>query len=559
MKPVDRSAPPTQPPQRIKNKLNMKKIFCLISLILIVFLEQVSAQKENMKPIERSVGSLHISIDPRMELLTAAQLISHAFYIDRNKFYSQEAIAYFKSFSSEEVVAQTDYLEQNHTFGADAPPEFMLYLSQVPELERQMAFSERLIERGGGIENLEQYKKTIKQFAEVSNFENFWNSRIPLYNQILDLTVAEMGEIDLVKVMEDYFNETQESYNVILSPAFSGGCGPKIPAKNGKYDIYACLTTWYEKDGIPYMAMEALRDYIWHEWGHSFVNPLTEKYRDRVDASSKLLEPIAKKQAGLAYPYWYQSVNEHIIRAIHVRLLEFHSDSQQAKTMLNNELSMRFIYIEPLIEKLKDFEKQRDEKGITFTEYYPELINLFDSLLKSEYWKQIDLNFKGPITKALGESMQAFIYPTQDSDTASLISIQNYITRIFNMSQLRNGLLLADTTALKTDLSDYGIRAYGTIESNLFLKQYAHLFPFKIENETIYADKEYTDPNIRLLTCFPNPYNSETGMFVCTAISNKVFQNSVLFSDGDLDYILLIDSETILSKGVYKKDGRWEF
>jgi hypothetical protein len=536
----------------------MKKIFCLFSLIAVTFCVQVSAQKENMKPIERYVGNLKISIDPRMELLTAVQLISNAFYIDRNKPYSQEVITYFKSFSSEEIVAQTDSLEQNHTFGADAPPEFMLYLSQVPQLEQQKAFSERLLERGGGAENLEQYRKAIKHFAEVSNFEDFWNSRIPLYNQILDLTVAEMGGIDLVKVLENYYNETQESYNVILSPSFSGGYGPKIPAKNGKYDIYACLTTWYEKDGIPYMAMEDLRDYVWHEWSHSFVNHLTEKYRDRVNASSKLLEPIAKKQAGQAYPFWYGSVNEHIIRAVHVRLLELYSDSQKTKTMLNNELDKRFIYIEPLIEKLKDFEKQRDEKGITFTEYYPELINLFDSLLKIEYWKQIDMNFKGPITKALGETLQAFIYPTQDSDTASLISIQNYITRIFNMSQLRNGLLLADTTALKTDLSDYGIRAYGTIESNLFLKQYAHLFPFKIENETIYADKEYTDPNIRLLSCFPNPYNSETGMFVCTAISNKVFQNSVSFS-GDVDYILLIDSETILNKGVYKKEGKWEY
>jgi len=536
----------------------MKKIFCLISLILIVFLGQVSAQKESMKPIERSVGSLHISIDPRMELLTAIQLLSNTSWIDRNKSYSQEVITYFESFSSEEAVAQTDYLEQIHTFGADAPPEFMLYLSQVPELKQQMDFSERLLERSGGAENLELYKKAVKHFAEISNFEDFWNSRISLYNQILDLTVAEMGGIDLVKVMEDYYNETQESYNVILSPSFSGGYGPKVPAKNGKYDIYACLTAWFEKDGIPYMAMEALRDYIWHEWGHSFVNHLTEKYIDRVNASSKLLEPITKKQAGQAYRYWYQSVNEHIIRAIHVRLLELHSDSQQAKTMLDNELRMRFIYIEPLIEKLKDFENQRDKNGITFSEYYPELINAFDSLLKIEYWKQIDMNFKGPIVEVMKENQQAFIYPTQDSDTESLKIIQDYATKIFNTLQLRNSLLLADTTALKTDLSDYGIRVYGTIESNLFLQHYASLFPFKIENGTIYADKEYTDSNIRLFACLPNPYNSETGMLVCTGISNNAYQNPVSIS-GDVDYILLLDSERILSKGVFKKDEKWEF
>jgi len=73
----------------------MKKILCLLSLA-IIFSGQLSAQKENMKPIERSVGCLHISIDPRMELLTAIQLLSNTSWIDRNKAYSQEAIAYFK-------------------------------------------------------------------------------------------------------------------------------------------------------------------------------------------------------------------------------------------------------------------------------------------------------------------------------------------------------------------------------------------------------------------------------------------------------------------------------
>jgi len=512
-----------------------------------------------INPIVRSVGNLKISIDPRMELLNAAQLLSNTPYIDRQKFYSQEAITYFKPFSLEKVVAQTDELIQgDYSFGLDAPPEFMLHLSQVPELKQQIPFTERLLERGGGAENLEKYRSALKQFAEVSNFENFWNSRIPLYNQILDLTIAEMGEIDLVKILEDYYNETQASYNIILSPAFSGGYGPRIPNKNGKLDIYACITTFFEKEGIPYMNMRELRNYIWHEWGHSFVNPLTEKYKDKVMTSEKLLEPIAKKQAGRAYPYWNMSVNEHIIRAIHVRLLELYADSQQAKEMLENELGMRFIYIVPLIEKLKEFEKQRDEKGITFSEFYPQLLNLFENLLKMEYWKQVDMSFKGPIVEVYKEPQRAFIYPTQDSNAESLKTIQDYAAKIFNMSQLRNGLLLADTTALHTDLSDYGISAYGTIESNLFLKQYAHLLPFKIENETIYADKEYTDPNLRLMFCVPNPQNSETGMIVFTAISNSAYQNSVRISM-DTDYLLFLDSENILSKGFFKKNGKWEF
>jgi hypothetical protein len=50
------------------------------------------------------------------------------------------------------------------------------------------------------------------------------------------------------------------------------------------------------------------------------------------------------------------------------------------------------------------------------------------------------------------------------------------------------------------------------------------------------------------------------GMLVCTGISNSAYQNPVSFSS-DVDYILLVDSENVLSRGVYKKngDGKWEF
>jgi hypothetical protein len=58
---------------------------------------------------------------------------------------------------------------------------------------------------------------------------------------------------------------------------------------------------------------------------------------------------------------------------------------QQSKELLKNELGQRFIYIEPLFEKLKDFEIQRDKNNITFSEFCPELLNVLDSLQKIEY------------------------------------------------------------------------------------------------------------------------------------------------------------------------------
>jgi len=190
----------------------MKKSYSFLILILFLFLNQCSVKEVTIQPIERTVGKLQISVDPRMEILSTVQLLSNYPVISRDEAYSKDILNYFESFSSHEAVKMTDSLLQKYGFAFDAPVAFMLFLSQPPELEQKITFTDYLMERSGRGDNLEQYRKSIKRFAEISNFETFWNSKIPFYNQILDLTISDIGEIDLIKVLEDYFNEAFDYY-----------------------------------------------------------------------------------------------------------------------------------------------------------------------------------------------------------------------------------------------------------------------------------------------------------------------------------------------------------
>ena len=545
----------------------MKKSNSFLSLILFLCLNQCLVYGTNIQPIERSVGNLHISIDPRIELLASIHsLSSNRDLVNRDLSYSKDIINYFKAFSSHESVKLTESLRQEYGFSYDAPVGFMAYLSQPAELEQQIPYSDYLLGRSGKGDNLEKYRKSIKHFSEISNFEAFWNSKISFYNQILDMTIANMEGKDLVKVLENYYNETQESYNIIITPAFMGGKGATISGIDGKDNIYAFVSTTNMKDNIPYLDLNSLYYYVWHEFGHSYVNPLTEKHANRVNSTNKLFDPIKDEMSKQHYPNWSTCVNEHIIRAVQIRLLELNLGVQQSNALLNNEIRNRFIYIEPLIEKLKDFENRRDKNHLTFSEFYPELLNVLDSLQKVEYWKQVNPNnFVGPISSVfmvggVWEKKLAIIYPTDDLDTEALKIVQNYVSLIFDrFFNPRGGILLADTTALKTDLSEYGILVYGTIESNLFLKRYASTFPFKIENQTIYADKEYTDKNVKFITCVPNPLNNKKGMAIYTALSNEAIQDINSVNHGQEDYILFLNRETVINRGFYKKEDKWKF
>ena len=144
-----------------------------------------------------------------------------------------------------------------------------------------------MIGRAGGEKNLKEYGENMKYFAEKSNFAAFWNSKIPFYNQILDLTIADMGDKDLVKVVEEYFNETQDSYNIIISPAFMGGYGVKDsellfePIKNRmSKQAYGSWETCVNEHELLNLLDTLLSIEYWKEVTRIFTGPINAVYNN---------------------------------------------------------------------------------------------------------------------------------------------------------------------------------------------------------------------------------------------------------------------------------------
>ncbi len=528
----------------------------LIFLIPLFFLNGVCAIGQQLVPISRTVGKLKITVDPRMELLSAVQVISDYSTINRKTPYSKELMTFFSKNNAHEASILTHQLESEYGFAYDAPVNLMLCLSQVPELKAVHPFPARLIERSNGINNLEKYSKALHHFAIESNFAEFWNSKKSFYQKMVDYTADDLADFDPVGKLENYFNESKNSYTVTLSPSFAGGYGIRIPTQKNNFDTYACLNVLDMKDNIPYYNKLGLSYFLWHEFSHSFVNPLTEKYKSQIEASSKLYCPLENEMKAMACYNWGNCVNEHIIRAIFIRILSTYGSEDETKIQLSREKSLRFAYIEPLIAKLEQFEHERQTKNITFTQYYPKLISVFDSLALTDNEKLLHPLFCGPISSVLGSNKIVIIYPTNDPDTAALRNIFNYTSRIQKMKS-DVSIIRSDTEALNMDLSDYSIMAYGTIESNLFLKKHMETFPFRITNNAIYTDKKHEGTNLRLITCLPNPYNDKKGMMVNTATNNNSISGvSNPFTD---DYLVFENIENILQKGIYIKGETWSF
>ena len=327
---------------------------------------------------------LKVSVDPRIELLLVVQLLSEydvltkfdiGFISTVNDWFSSDsqhgAVKMFRDITSEEIYS-------------DAYPTAMLYLSDPPELRQMPSFDNQtdthIAHAFGGINKVSKFAALLRDFVAQSNYMEFFTTNRGYYDSLTSKLSEEMSRIDCIDVLERYFGMSQNSYNLILSPLLhAGGFGPRVSTRDGALDVYSIIGPLSAVAGMPMFGTGLpLLANIWHEFGHSFVNPLTESHYDRVSRCTHLYEPIQPAMKKMGYSSWGNCVNEHVIRAVVVRLVHQELDPEAADELLETERDRSFAYIDPLCDQLSRYETCRDQYQ-NLGDFYPELLAAFDA------------------------------------------------------------------------------------------------------------------------------------------------------------------------------------
>lgn len=93
------------------------------------------------------------------------------------------------------------------------------------------------------------------------------------------------------------------------------------------------------------------------------------------------------------------------------------------------------------------------------------------------------------------------ILPSQTENPTTLERLKKYISNTIN------GIIIADTTALRMDLSRYDLYAYGSLKSNLWLKKYTSEFPIRIYDDRIETDTIIQGNDLIATIAWNNPIN----------------------------------------------------
>ncbi|MBN2410593.1 DUF4932 domain-containing protein [candidate division KSB1 bacterium] len=543
----------------------MKCGFKIFLTILVLLITDFSYGQNNIdnyfknnqfKVFKHEIKGVEIKIDPRIEFFQVINLVGGNPAINTTEMnYKLDIIRYFEKYKNNEALG---YLKNN--FGKfftsiDGPYSFLLCLNN------DFTFREDVVNnKWRDLPEIDTYLKMMRVFLAETDFVRFFNDQENFYNLVLTNTDFTLNDFDEKNRILDYFgieNADEHKFCLILNFLGFGNFGKGFFTPNGE-EHYAIVSASSGNGSIPVFEKNKILALMWHEFGHSFSNPLVDKYWDDFNNLSNLLEPIKQSMAGQFYRDWHSVVYEHMVRAVTCRLGAIKYSEDFAQVNLNRiELGQKFIYTVPIISALHKYEQSRSRYP-NLDSFMPEIITALNSVNQDSInkWLSMALQIREPDISDIPSNGEIYnrdnrllILATNEEDSAADKRLKEFVAK-----SCTNYKTVADTTALEMDLSGYNLFAIGTPWGNKFIEKYMTLLPVKITRQGLVAHNVYEGNGYAFITGWINPFNADNIMVIYTAQNPDDLVNFTWIPRGGTDYQIVKNMIT-LREDDYKRNN----
>lgn len=526
------------------------KQFLIILLIVLLssFTGETTPPYSNESPFT-------VKVDKRIELYFVTAYISDSFFkrwlTVNDENYAKDLDNYFAEFKSHPAVT---FFEE--TWKRDMsnyiPPEIMIYLSGSLEEQKDLKIPQEIIDHIGGSDKKDEFIKLISDFSRASNYDEFYSLHQNYYTSLSSKVLKLMKKKNCIPRLNEFYGIEHNHYYALLVPflGVGNGYGPSIESDNGEKDVF-CLFSPYQED-------EQIINLLWHEFGHSFVNPVVAKNLIKVNERKDLYDPISSSMQPL-YTDWENSLSEHLVRVNTTELIRSEYGKRTAKQHIRGHESQGFIYMKPFTALIENYERNRSDYP-TFEAYFPQILDHLNTMKASDYLVR-DVGFQGPMN-AISKGVTNIIVPTNELSNEIEEKIREYTGHIKKFLEERYSTeihVITDLEAIEADLSDGDIWVYGTLNGNLWLKDHIEEFPFIINENKIIADKTYKGNNLLFICAWPNFQNKNRGIVIHTAQRAEDIWGINGINHGPSDFIV-IKGDKGIGSGDFDKDGdKWIF
>ena len=228
----------------------------------------------------KNINGLNIIINKNLELMLAIHSIflkHHPEYIEEFDFIEIPPISYIdeldkviNSIEHQELINDLiEFKDQSECF------EIALALNENYELDNNANLN-KIYESLGKV-NLFEFVNRFKMYAQKINWDNFYKSHQEFYIQLYSQFCEFPKNLDL-NDLKRFYGDTKFKYNFIPSILMNGGFGIRS-LDNNIYYIKG-IQWWDEKNGF-YLDNIFLLECLFHEFSHSYINPLIDKYYNK--------------------------------------------------------------------------------------------------------------------------------------------------------------------------------------------------------------------------------------------------------------------------------------
>lgn len=500
----------------------------LLTALATISFSQNKLTSKKFETCQFNQNGFTFSIDPRIELWNTMGMLLGYPNINSSEFsYKKEVLQTFSKYNNHKTVQHFFSFVKK---GWDLGYPFIFFLHFDKDLNfHTEGFNESnakmFSDRMGGIDSLVQLAKEIKVFAKEIDFVDFFNSHKDFYTLVLNNMKYNARDFDEKKRIEDFYGEKKQSYNVILNVLEgAGNFGIVVPDKTGE-NLYAVLASYSIVGDIPGFSVDfQFYNLIYHEFGHSFSNPLAIADSSVINKYANLYEPIKESMAGQAYPNWMTTVYEHLTRASSAMLAELKFGKEIAdEKFMKQEIGHKFIYAKRLKEKLDYYEAHRD-KYKAYKDFFSELMKAFDGITDEEIaarlkevnkMREPDVEYIPKSNNAKWDSTMVFIIPTHEKDEDANNAVKTFATD-FKSRVNEKIKIITDEEIKNTDLSNCDFIVFGTPEGNSFMKEHIKSLPIIIAPDHVLFKDLMHGKHFQITTSWLSPFNKNRVMMFYT-------------------------------------------
>ena len=321
-------------------------------------------------------------VDERVELLSIAFRLADCEEYSARRFpaYVNNIEAHFAAYKKHDLI---NYIKNNlrkNGIGFDAVMRMAISISEQHPFQPIIPFSKAIPEERWGKRRAHKFLKLLNEFYVDADCETFFKNNRSLYNEAALNFRAVYDQIDISWYQAFYGQQPKGEFRILNGLGNgNGNYGPSITI-NGKEIIYAIMGTWsVDSFGMPQYAKEAYLPILVHEFNHSFVNPIVEKFHsDLAKSGTAIYAAQMDKMEAQAYGSWQTMYAEAIVRASVIKYLkDHHYPFEFIQSEINDQVGKGFIWTGDLVEALERYDNNRAQFP-TLESFMPEIVRFFE-------------------------------------------------------------------------------------------------------------------------------------------------------------------------------------